>query len=359
MRLLLAACLLVPALILPCAAAEEGVQPAQVVELAITDVFRPAFAQFAEETGALGIDVAALCETPSADALATTQEQFRSTVTAWSRIELYRFGPLMADNRSDAILFWPDRKGIALRQVQGALAEQDATAASADTLEGKSVAMQGLGALEYLLFGTGFEALGAADDGYRCRYASAISSLLKERADAMSAEWADPAGISQRLLQPTEADADYRSTREVLEALNGLLAHGTEAIRDQRLLPFLGRDGAAPKPKSALFWRSGMTVPSINANFEGLRSLLEKSRIAEATAAENLWVANSATFEFGNAERAGKAITAPVEQALADPRQKQALDYMVIVTQSLDTILGESLAAALGLSVGFSSLDGD
>jgi hypothetical protein len=52
-------------------------------------------------------------------------------------------------------------------------------------------------------------------------------------------------------------------------------------------------------------------------------------------------------------------VTEPVEQALDDPKQKKALDYLVIVTQSLDTILGENLAAALGLSVGFSSLDGD
>ncbi|MGV3491424.1 MAG: imelysin family protein [Devosia sp.] len=344
--------------ILPPATAQEAVTPAQVVELAITEVFRPAFAQFAEEAASLETNLAALCTTPSADALTTAQNQFRSTFTAWSRIELYRFGPLMTENRSDAILFWPDRKGIALRQVQGALAEQDETAASAETLEGKSVAMQGFGALEFLLFGTDSESLASGAD-YRCKYASAIGTLLSDRADAMSAEWADPAGISQRMLQPTEADPDYRSTREALETLVGVLAHGTEAIRDQRLLPFLGRDGAAPKPKSALFWRSDMTVPSINANFAGLEALLDGSRIAEATDAENAWVANSAAFELGNAERAGALITDPIEAALADESQKRALDYLVIVTQSLDTVFGENLSAALGLSVGFSSLDGD
>ncbi len=219
--------------------------------------------------------------------------------------------------------------------------------------------MQGLGALEFLLFGTGAEQLTTPQWAFRCRYALSIATLQADLAAELSAEWNDPEGISKRLLEPAPTDPDYRSFREVAEALTGLLAHGTEAIRDQRLLPFLGRDGAAPKPKSALFWRSGMTVPSINANFEGLAALLQKSRIAEATTADNLWVGNSANFEFGNAERAGKVVTAPVEQALADPKQKKALDYLVIVTQSLDTILGENLAAALGLSVGFSSLDGD
>lgn len=357
MRRLFAAALFAT-LALP-AFAQEPVTPQQVVELAITEVFRPAFAQFAEEAGSLQTNVAALCDTPSTDTLTTAQNQFRSTVTAWSRIELYRFGPLMQDNRTDAILFWPDRKGIALRQVQGALADQDPTATSATTLEGKSVAMQGLGALEFLLFGTDYETLGSVAGAYRCSYAEAIAGLISQRAMAMSTEWADPAGISQRLLQPTEADPDYRSTREVLEVLVGTLAHGTEAIRDQRLLPFLGRDDAAPKPKSALFWRSGMTLPSISANFDGLEALVEGSRIGEASGEDNAWVANSAAFELGNVARAVGLVTEPVEAALADPSQKQALDYLVIITQSLDTVFGESLSAALGLSVGFSSLDGD
>jgi len=356
MRLLIA--LLVALIAVPALAQEQKLTANEVVELAITEAIRPGFARFAEEAGSLKLNVEALCATPSEATLETARNQFKSAVTAWSRIELYRIGPLMVENRSDAILFWPDRKGIALKQVQGALAEADQTAASAKTLAGKSVAMQGLGALEFLLFGTDSETLAAGAD-FRCKYAAAIAELVSGRADEMSAEWADPVGFSKRLLEPSASDPDYRSTREVLEALTGLLAHGTEAIRDQRLLPFLGRDGAAPKPKSALFWRSGMTVPSISANFEGLKALLQDSRIAEATTPDQQWVGQSAGFEFGNAERAEKLVTEPVEQAVSDPKQKKALDYMVIVTQSLDTILGENLAAALGLSMGFSSLDGD
>jgi len=357
MRLLLA--VLVALTVAPVVAEEQKLTAEQVVSLAIDEAIRPGFAQYAADTAALERDVAELCTAPSAATLDTARNQFKAAVVAWSGVELYRLGPLMVENRYDKVLFWPDRKGIALKQVQGVLANADPDATDPDKLGNKSVAMQGLGALEFLLFGTGAEQLTSAEGDFRCRYARAITTLQAATAATLSAEWNDPQGISKRLLEPSASDPDYRSFREVAEALAGLLAHGTEAIRDQRLLPFLGRDGAAPKPKSALFWRSDMTVPSINANFEGLKALLEKSRIAEAAPPDQLWVANSASFEFGNAERAGKVVTAPLEQALADPRQKKALDYLVIVTQSLDTILGENLAAALGLSVGFSSLDGD
>jgi hypothetical protein len=357
MRLLTA--LFLALLALPAGAQEQQLTAEQVVSLAITEAIRPGFAKFAEDTAALVVAADAMCGTPSDATLEATRDAFKATVVAWSRIELYRFGPLMTDNRSDKILFWPDRKGIALKQVQAILAEPDWDAFSADTLAGKSVAVQGLGALEFLLFGTNSEQLATIEADFRCNYALAISTLLSQRAADMSAEWNDPEGFPKRLLTPTEADPDYRSFREVAEALVGILAHGTEAIRDQRLLPFLGRDGAAPKPKSALFWRSGMTVPSIIANFDGLEALFQDSRMGEAGGPDNAWVANSANFELGNADRAGKLITAPVEAALADDRQKKALDYLVIVTQSLDTVFGENLSAALGLSVGFSSLDGD
>ncbi|WP_374621536.1 imelysin family protein [Devosia sp.] len=372
-RSLLALAAVLAALILPCAAGEGdqtqhgagGAAAAtarptaeQVISLAIGEVIRPGFSAYAEATTGLAAAIGAACAAPSDAALLAAREAFRAAVIAWSRIELYRLGPLLENNRAEAILFWPDRKGIALRQVQAALVEQDESAADASTLAGKSVAMQGLVALELILFGNGAEAL-ATGDAYRCRYALAIATLQQGTAAAMAAEWADPAGIAQRLLAPSESDPEYRSFREVAEELTGLLAHGVELIRDQRLLPFLGRDGEASRPKSALFWRSAMTVPSIAANFAGLAELLQRSRLAEATAAENLWVGNGAGFEFSNAARTAALVIDPVEAALADPRQKRALDYLVIVSRSLDTLLGENLAAALGLSVGFSSLDGD
>jgi len=144
-----------------------------------------------------------------------------------------------------------------------------------------------------------------------------------------------------------------------LEQLVGSLAHGIENVRDTRLLPFVGRQGEKPKPKSALFWRSGLTVPAIRANFEGMLDFLKASQITQATADDNLWVDSSTRFEFDNALRAAEVVTTPVDIALADPKQRKALDYLIILTGSLQTLLGENLAAALGLSVGFSSLDGD
>lgn len=358
MRFILA--IVLAALALP-ALAQSAIPPRTIIAGAIDGYIRPAFAQFAEESASLELNVEALCQAPSTDALARVQSQFRSTVVAFSRIEFVRIGPLGEGDRLERLLFWPDRKGIALRQVQGALAEEDATATKPETLAEKSVAMQGLVALEYLLFGTGSGDLATGGGAYRCAYAEASAALIGGLAQAISDEWHDgsPTGAAAALLDPVPDAADYRTTTEVLEKLAATLIHGTEAIRDQRIMPILSEVTGTPKPRSALFWRSSMTVPALAANFAGLHDFFVAAKYPEAIGNENRWVADGAIFEYGNAARALAAIVDPMEQAVTDPRQLQALKYLVLVTKSLDTLLGQNLAAALGLSVGFSTLDGD
>ena len=357
MRLLLAALLI--GLAAP-AAAQSAIPNEQIIEGAIDTYIQPSFQQFAEEAASLKLDVDALCTTPSVETLNTARDQFKSVVVAFSRVEFVRIGPLGLGDRLERLLFWPDRKGIALRQVQAALAEADPSAARAETLKDKSVAMQGLGALEFLLFGTGSDDLAAAS-GYRCDYGQAIATLVDGLATTVNAEWHDssPDGPVAHMLSPQPTFDDYRTPREVLERIAATMIHGTEAIRDTRIAPILSISTGSPKPKSALFWRSNMTAASLAANFDGIHDFFLAARYPEAIGVTNAWVANGATFEFENAARATAAIVDPMEKAVTDKVQLDALKYLSIITGSLDHLLGENLAAALGLSVGFSALDGD
>lgn len=339
--------------------ADSQLPPRAITEATIEGFIRPAFQGFAQKAEALRNAVASLCATPSDQSVFIVRGDFQASVIAFSRAEFVRIGPLGVGDRLERLLFWPDRKGIALRQVQAALADKDETATSPKSLSGKSVAMQGLVALEYLLFGTGADELAGTEGAYRCRYAAASSALISELAATLDSEWSDPEGASAHLLSPQPDYDDYRTETEVLEKLAATLIHGTEAIRDQRIAPVLGEAEGAPRPKSALFWRSGMTAPALAANFSGLHDYFLATRFTEAIGPTNSWIANGAVFEFENAARAIAAIKDPIEVAVGDEEQLRALKYLVIITGSLDTLLGENLADALGLSVGFSQLDGD
>jgi predicted lipoprotein len=100
-------------------------------------------------------------------------------------------------------------------------------------------------------------------------------------------------------------------------------------------------------------------VPSILGNFEGLETLLVNSDIWEYAPTEQFWIGEDAKAEFGKVEAEAARVTGTVDEAVADPAQKAALADLVASSQVLGKLTGEDLPAALGLSVGFSSLDGD
>ena len=330
-----------------------------VVARSIGDFVRPGYVRLHDTTASLGQAVGGLCKTPSDASLEATREAFSATVDSWASIELIRFGPVTEDNRLERILFWPDRKSIGLKQVQAALADKDPTAIDATQLAGKSVAMQGLGALEFVLYGTGSEELSGEAGAFRCAYGLAISKNLETIAGELAAEWADPARFSQKWQEFGPQNPLYRDDSEVLTELLEVFINGLELIRDQRLGGFLGAEEKADKPKQALFWRSGKTADTLAANMEGLKALLDASGIGPALPETARWIGQSADFEFNNAITAAKASRGPVSDVLADPAKRGKLAYFGVVTSSLTELFGTRLSAELGLTAGFSSLDGD
>lgn len=330
----------------------------EIVSGAIDGFIRPGYHIFHQEASDLSEAGKGLCATPSQAALDKARKSFGETVDAWSRIEIVRFGPVTEQNRLERVLFWPDRKGTGLKQVQAALASQDPTAADEEQLAGKSVAMQGLSALEFVLFGSGSEAL-ATGDPYRCAYGEAISGSLEAIAAELDAAWADPNGFARIWANPAADNPLYRDGTEAVTELMDVFVTGTELVRDVRLSGFLGKEAKDDRPRLALFWRSGKTVDALAGNLAGMKTLLEASKLAGALPAEQDWMGREALFEFSNAANAAAGAEGPIAEVLADPDRRGKLAYFGLVTSSLSNIFGAQMSGALGLTAGFSSLDGD
>jgi predicted lipoprotein len=329
------------------------------VAAAVSGFVTPGYVAFQAASAEMNGKMDALCAEPSPERLATAREAFVAVVTAWGEVETIRFGPVTQENRLERILFWPDRKSIGLKQVQRALAGNDATATDPTTLKGKSVAMQGLGALEFILFGTGAETLAAPGEDYRCAYGRAVSRNVESMASAIVANWQAPDGIARQWANPGPDNPLYRTDDEAVTELLDIFIHGLEMVRDVRINGFLGEEAADDRPKQAVFWRSEATTASIASNLVGMRKLFEASRLAELLPQEYAWVGESIGFEFTNAKRALEAANGPVAKILADPARREKLAYARLVTSSLSELFGVRLAGALGLTAGFSSLDGD
>ena len=330
-----------------------------IVQSAIDGFVRPGYAAFAGATKALKADTDALCLTPSLSQLSQARAAFQSAVAAWSRVEIIRFGPVTEENRLEKILYWPDRKGIGLKQVQAAIAKEDSGAANPIALAGKSVAMQGLGALEFVLYGTGAETL-TTGAPYRCTFGAAISANLNEMAQDISASWSAADGFAAQWANPAANNALYRTNSEAVSELVDVFVQGLEMVRDVRINSFLGITPEADKPRQALYWRSRATTVSLSANLQGLQALFEASGLAKALTGDSAHIGQSVAAILTNGAAALDGMgTRPIADDLADAESRKKLDYFRTTTSALSEQIGVRLTGALGLSAGFSSLDGD
>jgi predicted lipoprotein len=88
-------------------------------------------------------------------------------------------------------------------------------------------------------------------------------------------------------------------------------------------------------------------------------ALFQASHLGDALPADTRWIADSIHIQLTNGAAAAKAVTGPMDKALADPEMRKKLDHFSLVTTSLSGLIGEKITAAFGLTAGFSSLDGD
>lgn len=355
----LAAALALPLSLAAAWPASAAVKASDVIGRAIDGFVRPAYASLDDRAASLTNAVQQLCATPSDQNLDAARADFSATVEAWSAAEIIAFGPVKENNRLERMLYWPDRKSIGLRQVQATLAAKDPSATDPAQLAGKSVAMQGLGALEYVLFGDGAEMLAKKDDPYRCAYGAAVAGNIETIAGEVRDAWNKPDGFASLWANPGPKNPLYRNGTEAVTELVGVFINELDMVRDVRLKGFLGTKPDADKPKQAIYWRSQNTATSLAGNLSGIDRLFQASKLGDALPADARWMAESIHIQLTNGVATAKSVTGPIDKALADPALRGKLEHFVLITSSLSNLIGTRMTAEFGLAAGFSSLDGD
>lgn len=323
------------------------------------DFAAPATAEFTDATAVLETNVATLCGAPSPQALAESRDAFADTIHAWGILSTLRFGPLASENRFERIFFWPDTRGVILRQVQELLAQQEVTATDPATLAEKSVAMQGLPALEYLLWGSGADALATQGDAFRCAYAHAIAGNLHAIGQAVEAEWQSGAAFHTAFTAPGPDVELYRDKREVASAFVKALGTTLQFMVSAELAPALGETVDEANPRRAPFWRSDLTFAFLAAQIEGLDGLITATQLEETLPVNESTVVATLRFDLAGAKNALGAIDLPVEAAFYDAPAWESLRYTGVALTLANRTVNEALTGAIGLVMGFNALDGD
>ena len=334
---------------------------AAIAKQSLEQYIRPGYAHLAESTAALNQSVAAVCRTPSEAALKDAKETFAATVQAWSLVEPIRFGPVAEQHRYERIFYWPDPKGLGARQVREALGKEDATVTEAASLSAKSVALQGLPALEYLLYGddAGTLAKGGGKATFRCRFAETIAANLGGMAKDIAAGWQDSAPYAKAYLEPGHDNAAYHIQKEVTLELFKTFNAGIEWVRDQKLAKTLGAKPEQARPQLAPFWRSGLSFANMAGNLAGVRDLFAKGGFAQVVHQESAGVEDSVVFDLDHAIEVLRGMDKPIADAVRDEELRGKLEALRISLKAASTTAGDMISKGAGLSFGFNAMDGD
>lgn len=339
--------------------AQVQIEAQPILAKLLQQYIRPSYDDFQRQTSMLAVRTETLCRQPGVEPLKAAREQFERVALSWAHIEWLRVGPVMSDNRLERVLFYPDRKGTGLRQVQRALGNRDETVLEAESLSKKSVAMQGLGALEFLLFGTGFETLTIHDDEFRCLYAMAISKNLHQIALEINGGWQKDEMFATYWVVPSADNPLFRNDFEALNRVIGTIIHGLEAQRDVRIGAFLKDEAQMDRPKSALFWRSEFTFKMIAQGLAGLTDIYMVAGLADHIPEDQSWLKSSMAFELNQSTRTAGSLEGPVAFLLQDAVSRERLVYLRLAINFAIERLDGALSPALGLQAGFSFGDGD
>lgn len=329
----------------------------------------PRYGVLAGATSRLDARIRSLCTGPTETGLALVREGFATTLDAWNGIAHIRFGPVESEQRYFRFQLWPDRRGTGQRQVRQLLADQDSARLDPAAFAKDSVAVQGLSALELLLYPVGevgpADFAGEGGPGYRCRFALAIADNLTAMAAATLADWTQGQGTYRlNLLEPGLAPdggqarfADDRAvSAELLKALNT----GVQVVHQIKLAEPLGTLAQGANPHKSESWRSRRSLANVCTNLRALEHLYATGFAPRLGATPG-----SVGIDQGLALTLAAAVRACLSQpgTLLDegqtPDQRKALEDLRDLAFALQTRTGRGLAEALELTLGFNSLDGD
>ena len=321
----------------------------------------PAYRRFATSGAALAAAAQAYCAAPDAAGLDKLRAAFGDASDGWQGVQHLRFGPSELFMRSSRLMFWPDPRDSVGRQLAELLGKGGAAFTPAN-LAKQSVSVQGLPALERLLFGDDAVAKlsGDADAAtLQCAAIQGIAANIAEMTAAMDKDWTmAPVDYAQILQNPGADNERYRSPSEVTMEIFKSFHLAIEVVADRKLTKALGDKPEEAKPRLLEQWRSGRPLRNVQVDLAAARALWDSGMSAVARQRDGELAALIDKALAATIVTAAE-IKAPLGEALADPVQRPAVEKLIAEAVALKAIIAQRLAPVLGIPLGFNALDGD
>mgnify|MGYP001800315306 CR=1 FL=1 len=309
-----------------------------------------------QSAAADGLEQALVAYCAGAGDVDGAQDKFADLFLAWQRASLIATGPITEAEGPMRVQLWPDPKGFSQRAIRSALRDQDPALLQPGGVEGRSIALTGLTALEYLIYGD------LPPDSYGCDLATAIAAYQAELAAGLVAHWTPGSAYRQAFDTAGAGNAVYGDVDALMrELLAGTVVH-VDRLRKFKMLRGLGDAPGAARPERTEARLSGQGLASIEASFRALADLynvpfglfdvapdvggsLEYLVLGDTASS----VADAISIMDGTLE----------DIVAADGADAQELRRLADLVLFHEAFLKTGFLAALGLSAGFTAADGD
>ncbi|OYY86033.1 MAG: peptidase M75, Imelysin, partial [Rhizobiales bacterium 35-66-30] len=302
-------------------------------------------------------DWRAFCAKPTAEGVATLTRDFRAAGDAWAQVSFVTFGPVILALRADRFNLFPDKRNAVSRSIPELLADPDDARLQADRFPRLSAAVQGLPALERVLFepNAAQDLVSGPQAARRCQLGAAIALNLATIAKEIRTGWGtETAGLLAEVKSGTGDKVFLPDPAQVPSLILTDLAGAYQRVVDQGLIAVLGKSLEEAKPQSGEGRRAGreaavlqQMVTSANALGTQLAADLPEPAKGQVLA------------RFAAAQKAVDGLPADLGAAAADPKRRKLLENAVTEVKAAQKAVVDPLAAKLGVPLGFNALDGD
>ncbi|TCP61641.1 putative lipoprotein [Rhodovulum bhavnagarense] len=318
------------------------------------DFVLPGYRDYAEAATEMTEALDAYCS--GTGPIAPVHAAFEDSFLAWQRISIIQIGPVMAEEGPMRLQLWPDPKGFARRAVQMAVRAQDRGLLAEGGLQGRSIALVNLTALEDLLYHD------LAPGTYECDLAGAIGAYQADLAGSFVAAWTPGAAFRAEYDTAIDGNARYASVDDLIrELLAGAVVHA-DRLRKFKIQRGLGQAPGEAHPERTEAVDSGLGLASIQAGFRALADLYKLPY-----GFFDMTTELSGTSEYHMLGKTAGSIAdalaleprSLVEIVAEDGAMAAELRSFGELTLYHETYLKTGLPQSIGLTTGFTSADGD
>lgn len=320
---------------------------------------------FDQAAGRLSRAVGSFCAAPTKEGLQVSQAGFGDVVVAWAGVQHLNFEPQSVGMRNFRMQFWPDPKNRTGRRIAQYLRDGDTALLDPERFLKASVTIQGLPALERLLFEKdSVDALIAAgEEGTaRCALVRAIAGNIYSIGSGLQDDWVQQDGFRTAILAPTE-DGFFQSDAEVTNSFFSKFHDAIDLALELKLARPLGAKLERAKPRNAEYWRSGNSLRSIAANLRAANAMWSGTDYGFRKFAQDRGVSDALMSRIDNSFldvfRDLAALDARLSESVSDVAAREKLEKFKASLSALRTVVRGELAKELGVVIGFNSRDGD